>query len=106
MRAYVIETPGGPENLLLRDLPEPSPVPGSALLRVRAFGLNRSEWFTRRGDSPSVRFPRVLGIECVGEVVAAPGTDLVPGQRVAAMMGGMGRAYDGSYAELTLVPRE
>jgi NADPH:quinone reductase len=105
MRAYVIEEPGGPEKLLLRDIPTPEPVPGSALIRVRAFGLNRSEWFTRRGDSPSVIFPRVLGIECVGEVVAAPGTDLVVGQRVAAMMGGMGRQYDGSYAEFTRVPR-
>lgn len=105
MRAYVIEEPGGPEKLLLREVPTPEPVAGSVLIRVRAFGLNRSEWFTRRGDSPSVSFPRVLGIECVGEVVAAPGTDLAPGQRVAAMMGGMGRQFDGSYAELTRVPR-
>lgn len=106
MRAFVIEEPGGPEKLVLRDVPTPEPVPGSALIRVRAFGLNRSEWFTRRGDSPSVIFPRVLGIECVGEVVAAPATDLVVGQQVAALMGGMGRQYDGSYAEFTRVPRE
>jgi NADPH2:quinone reductase len=105
MRAYVIEQPGGPERLLLREVPTPEPVDGSVLIRVRAFGLNRSEWFTRRGDSPSVRFPRVLGIECVGEVMAAPGTDLAVGQRVAAMMGGMGREYDGAYAEVTRVPR-
>lgn len=105
MRAWVIEEAGGPEKLELREIPTPEPVTGSVLIRVRAFGLNRSEWFTRRGDSPSVKFPRVLGIECVGEVVAAPGTDLLPGQRVAAMMGGMGRAFDGSYAEYTRVPR-
>jgi NADPH:quinone reductase len=105
MRAWVIEEAGGPEKLELREVPTPEPASGSVLIRVRAFGLNRSEWFTRRGDSPSVKFPRVLGIECVGEVVAAPDTDLQPGQRVAAMMGGMGRAYDGSYAEYTRVPR-
>ena len=105
MRAWIIEEAGGPEKLELREVPKPPPVTGSVLIRVRAFGLNRSEWFTRRGDSPSVTFPRVLGIECVGEVVAAPGTDLEPGQRVAAMMGGMGRAFDGSYAEYTRVPR-
>jgi NADPH2:quinone reductase len=105
MRAYVIEEPGGPEKLLLREVPTPEPKEGSVLIRVRAFGLNRSEWFTRRGDSPSVKFPRVLGIECVGEVIAAPGSDLAVGQRVAAMMGGMGRTYDGAYAEVTRVPR-
>jgi NADPH:quinone reductase-like Zn-dependent oxidoreductase len=53
-----------------------------------------------------VRFPRVLGIECVGQVEDAGGTDLAVGQVVAALMGEMGRAYDGGYAEYTLVPRE
>lgn len=106
MRAWIIDEPGGPEQLELREVAAPAPVEGEVVIRVRAFGLNRSEWFTRRGDSPSVTFPRVLGIECVGEVVAAPGTDLLPGQRVAAMMGGMGRAFDGSYAEFTRVPRQ
>ena len=52
----------------------------------------------------AVKFPRILGIECVGVVEAAPGTPLTPGQKVAAVMGGMGRDYDGSYAEYTLVP--
>ena len=70
-----------------------------------AFGLNRSELFTRQGHSGSaVTFPRILGIECVGVVEAAPDSPLEPGQKVAAVMGGMGRAYDGSYAEYTLVP--
>ena len=105
MRAYVIIEPGGPDKLELREVQRPSPRPGWVLIRNRAFGLNRSEWFTRRGDSPSVSFPRVLGIECVGEVVEALGGDLESGQTVAAMMGGMGRQYDGSYAEYVLVPR-
>ncbi len=105
MQAYVIEAPGGPEALLFREIPRPASRDGWVLIRVRAFGLNRSEWFTRRGDSPNVRFPRVLGIECVGEVVSAPGSDLEEGQRVAALMGGMGREFDGSYAEYTLIPR-
>ncbi len=51
----------------LGKIPLPSLRDGWALIRIRAFGLNRSEWFTRRGESPSVQFPRVLGIECVGE---------------------------------------
>ena len=106
MRAYVIEEPGGPEKLELREIPRPEPRDGWVLIRNRAFGLNRSEWFTRRGQSPDVQFPRVLGIECVGEVVSAPGSDLFHGIRVAAMMGGMGRQFDGSYAECVLVPRQ
>jgi len=105
MRAFVITEPGGPEKLVLRDVPRPAPLEGWVLIRNRAFGLNRSEWFTRRGESPSVKFPRVLGIECTGEVVDAPGTDLTAGQRGAAMMGGMGRQYDGAYAEFVRVPR-
>jgi NADPH:quinone reductase len=106
MRGYVIEEPGGPERLELRVMHRPSIRDGWVLIRNRAFGLNRSEWFTRRGDSPSVKFPRVLGIECVGEVVAAPGSNLPVGQRVAAMMGGMGRQFDGSYAEYVLAPQQ
>ena len=106
MRAFVIEEPGGPEKLELREMPRPESRNGWVLIRNRAFGLNRSEWFTGRGQSPTVQFPRVLGIECVGEVVSAPGSNLSPGMRVAAMMGGMGRDFDGSYAEYVLVPRQ
>lgn len=106
MRAVVVSRPGGPEVLELVDRPVPEPVEGEVVIRIRAFGLNRAELFTRQGDSgPAVAFPRVIGIECVGSVEAAPGTDLEPGQTVVAMMGGMGRAFDGSYAEFTRVPR-
>ena len=106
MRAFVIEKPGGPEKLELRETPRPEPREGWVMIQNRAFGLNRSEWFTRRGQSPTVQFPRVLGIECVGEVVAAPGTDLAHGTRVAALMGGMGREFNGSYAEYVTVPSQ
>ena len=106
MRAVVVSRPGGPEVLELVERPIPDSTPGEVTIRVRAFGLNRAELFTRQGDSGSaVPFPRIIGIECVGEVVAAPGTDLHPGQTVAAMMGGMGRRFDGSYAEYTRIPR-
>jgi NADPH:quinone reductase-like Zn-dependent oxidoreductase len=105
MRAIVLTVPGGPEALEIHDLPRPAARDGWVLIRVEAFGLNRSELHTRLGLSPSVILPRVLGIECVGVVEAAPGTDLVPGQKVAAMMGGMGRDYDGGYAEFTSIPR-
>jgi NADPH:quinone reductase len=104
MRAYQLQVPGGPAALKLVELPDPAPEAGHVLIRVRAFGINRSEHFTRRGLSPGVALPRVLGIECVGTVIAAPGTTLQPGTTVAAMMGGMGRQYDGSYAEQVRVP--
>jgi NADPH2:quinone reductase len=106
MRAIRVHRPGGPEVLEIEELPRPEPRAGWVRIRVRAFGLNRSELYTRQGHSPSVRFPRVLGIECVGVVDDAGGTDLREGQTVAALMGEMGRAYDGGYAEYTLVPRE
>lgn len=106
MKAWIIRKAGGPEQFQLEDVETPVARAGWTLIRIRAFGLNRSEWFTRIGDSPTVRFPRVLGIECVGEVVDAGGLDLAPGTTVAAIMGGMGREFDGSYAQYTLVPHE
>ena len=106
MQAYIIIAPGGPGSLELREVPRPLPRDGWVLIRNRAFGINRSEWFTRIGESPSVVFPRILGIECVGEVAAAPGSNMPLGQCVAAMMGGMGRQFDGAYAEYVLVPKE
>ena len=90
--------------LRIEELPVPQPSPGQVLIRVEAFGLNRSELFTRQGLSPDVRFPRVLGIEAVGTVAAAPGGEFAVGEQVATVMGGMGRDYDGGYAEYTMVP--
>ncbi len=104
MQAAVVEEAGGPEVLKLRRRPIPTPSAGSVLIKVQAFGINRSELFTRQGHSPSVRFPRILGIEAVGEVVEAPGGELRTGEVVATAMGGMGRHFDGSYAEYTCVP--
>ncbi len=104
MKAAVIREPGAPEVLAIEELPVPKPASGWVLIRVMAFGLNRSELFTRQGHSPGVRFPRVLGIEAVGVVENAPGGEFRPGQTVATAMGGMGRAFDGGYAEYTSVP--
>ena len=104
MRAVVLDEPGPPEALRIRELPIPEPRRGWVLIQVRAFGLNRSELHTRLGLAEGVTFPRVLGIEAAGTVVSAPGTDLQRGQQVAAMMGGMGRTVDGGYAEYTCVP--
>src|SRR6516162_7403676 len=106
MKAYVISEPGGSEKLVFTEIKTPKAKPGWVLIKVRAFGLNRSEWFTRRGESPSVKFPRVLGIECVGEIADSLNPKLKKGQKVAAIMGGMGRDFDGSYAKYVLAPEK
>jgi NADPH:quinone reductase-like Zn-dependent oxidoreductase len=104
MKAAVIYEPGGPEVLKVENRPIPEPQPGQVLIRVKAFGLNRSELFTRMGLSPDVKFPRILGIEAVGVVAAAPGGEFQNGAIVATVMGGLGRKFDGGYAEYTCVP--
>jgi NADPH:quinone reductase-like Zn-dependent oxidoreductase len=104
MRAVVLDAPGPPEALQVRELPVPTAELGQVLIKVEAFGLNRSELHTRLGLAEGVTFPRVLGIEATGTVVRCPGGELEPGQQVAAMMGGMGRTFDGGYAEYTCVP--
>ncbi len=83
----------------------PEPQGGWIRIAVRAFGLNRSEVHLRLGLASNVTLPRVPGIEAVGIVDDANGTDLTNGQQVAALMGGMGRDFDGGYAEFTVVPR-
>lgn len=105
MRAIVVAEPGAPEVLELKEVPRPVAKAGWMLIKIKAFGLNRAELMTRKGWSgDAVQFPRIIGIECVGEVAEDPSGALAPGRRVATMMGEMGRAYDGSYAEYTLVP--
>ena len=104
MKAAVIHEPGGPEVLRIESRPIPTPQAGEVLIRIKAFGLNRSELFTRQGLSPGVMFPRILGIEAVGLVEEAPGSEFNKGDMVATAMGGMGRNFDGGYAEYTCVP--
>src|SRR6202008_208278 len=104
MKAAVIHEAGGPEVLKIENVPIPAPRKSEVLIRVKAFGLNRSELFTRQGHSPSVKFPRILGIEAVGLVEHAPGHEFSKGDAVATAMGGMGRQFDGGYAEYTCVP--
>jgi NADPH:quinone reductase-like Zn-dependent oxidoreductase len=107
MRAVVAERPDGPDGLIVREVPRPEPREGWALVRVEAFGLNRSEYKTLRGFAgDAVTFPRILGIELVGVVEAVHGDapPVPPGTKIAALMGDMGRAFDGGYAEYALVP--
>jgi NADPH:quinone reductase-like Zn-dependent oxidoreductase len=104
MRAAVCTRAGDPEVLEIRELPVPAVREGWSLVQVKGAGLNRSELRTRQGHSPNVTFPRVLGIECVGTVAASTDPALPDGSTVAAVMGEMGREFDGGYAEYALLP--
>ena len=74
--------------------------PGWVLVKVKAFGLNHSGKLLRLNEirADYIQKPVIPGIECVGEVVDASDTDLTAGQKAAALMGGMGRSFNGSYA--------
>ena len=107
MKAIVIYEAGGPEKLIYTDVPTPKVKPGWSLVRVMGRGVNHSEIFTREGQSPSVKFPRILGIECVGVIAESTDTERLPeGCKVISIMGEMGRAFDGGYAEYALLPND
>lgn len=102
MKAIVRQQYGGPEQLCVMEVPDPVAGKDEVLVRVRAFGINRAEQYFRQGHWGDVA--AISGIECAGEVVCDPSGKLQPGQRVFALMGGMGRSRSGSYAELVAVP--
>jgi NADPH:quinone reductase-like Zn-dependent oxidoreductase len=102
VRAIVLSGFGGLESLVIKELPDPQAKPGHVLIAIKAFGVNHAETHMRKGEWAEAA--EVSGIECVGEVLAAPGGEFRPGDKVAAFMGGMGRTINGSYAERTLVP--
>lgn len=106
MKAVVLHHPGPPGSLKLETRPIPTPGKGQVLIQIKAFGLNRSELFTRLGYSPNVKLPRILGNEAVGLIHEAPGGEFEKGDVVATCMGGLGRQVDGGYAEFTLVKAE
>ncbi|MEZ5832578.1 MAG: zinc-binding alcohol dehydrogenase family protein [Dongiaceae bacterium] len=102
MRAIVLEKFGGLDSLIYRDLPMPEPKPGQVLIEIKAFGINHAEMHMRRGEWAEAA--KVIGIECVGLVKACPGGEFPVGAKVAALMGGLGRTINGSYAEYTVAP--
>ena len=89
MRAAVTTKAGGLEVIEIQEKAKPAVKDGWVLIKIKAFGLNRSEIFTRKGDSPGVTFPRIQGIEYVGEKEYDPSGNYKKGQQVAAIMGGM-----------------
>lgn len=106
MKAAMIYEAGGPEQLKVEMVKQPEVKAGWSLVKVMGFGINHSEIFTRKGESPSVKFPRILGIECVGVVEESTSPNLKNGQKVVSFMGEMERAYDGGYAQYCLLPND
>ena len=102
MRAILRKQFGGPDVLEIREIPEPEPKAGHAVIEVKAFGINHAEMHMRRGEWAEIA--DVSGIECVGVVKSCPGGEFAVGTKVAALMGGLGRTINGSSAEYTRAP--
>jgi NADPH:quinone reductase-like Zn-dependent oxidoreductase len=102
MRAIVLEGFGGLESLVIKDISEPEPKSGHVVIQIKAFGINHAEMHMRRGEWAEAA--EVSGIECVGLVKSCPGGEFKVGSKVAALMGGLGRTINGSYAEYTRAP--
>jgi NADPH2:quinone reductase len=93
MRAVVYERHGGPDVLELKDVPDPSPGEGQALVDVEAAGINYRDVYEREGRSYATEPPAVNGVEGAGAVADS-------GERVAWI------GVPGSYAERVAAPRE
>jgi NADPH2:quinone reductase len=102
VKAAVLDGFGGVDVLVLRDIPKPEPKEGTVVIRIKAFGVNHAEMHMRRGEWAEAA--PVSGIECVGIVDSCPGGEFAVGTKVAALMGGLGRTINGSYAEYTRAP--
>ncbi|WP_447763489.1 zinc-binding alcohol dehydrogenase family protein [Sphingopyxis panaciterrae] len=102
MRAIILEKFGGLDSLVYKDIPKPEPLAGHVVIEIKAFGINHAEMHMRRGEWAEAA--EVSGIECVGIVHSCPGGEFAVGDKVAALMGGLGRTINGSYAQFTRVP--
>src|SRR5262245_23970075 len=102
MRAILRKKFGGPDVLEIREIPEPEPKAGHAVIQVKAFGINHAEMHMRKGEWAEIA--DVSGIECVGVIKSCPSGEFPVGTKVASLMGGLGRTINGSYAEYTRAP--
>nr|WP_232232151.1 zinc-binding alcohol dehydrogenase family protein [Mycobacterium triplex] len=101
MRAIILNGFGGLDRLVYTEIPKPLPRDGEVVIEVKGFGVNHAELHMRRGEWAEAA--EVSGIECVGIVDSCPGGEFPVGAKVAALMGGLGRTINGSYAQYTRV---
>ena len=107
MKAVLIDRITEGKDIVLSDVRVPESRPGWVLVKVKAFGLNHSEKLLRLSEirADYIQKPVIPGIECVGEIADPSDSGLRVGQKIVALMGGMGRSFNGSYAEYTRLPR-
>lgn len=106
MKAVVLERTCKAEDLKVSKVEIPKVKKDWVLVKVLGFGINRAEVILRdhEADEDYIDLPVIPGIECVGEVVDALNTRFKNGDKIAALMGGMGRSFNGGYAEYALLP--
>ena len=106
MKAVILTKPTESTEIKITECPTPAVKPGLVLVRIKSFGMNHSEQILRKSEisAPYIQKPIIPGIECVGEIADASDTAFTAGQKVIALMGGMGREFNGSYAEYALLP--
>jgi putative PIG3 family NAD(P)H quinone oxidoreductase len=101
MRAVIAPAPGGPEALVVAELPDPEPGPREVVLDVVASAVNRADLLQRMGFyPPPPGASDVLGLECSGRVRALGEgvTGWSVGDEACALLAG------GGYAEQVVVP--
>lgn len=108
MHAVVLDRVTAAIDVKLTEFTVPDVKPGWVLVKIKAFGLNHSEQILRLSEIQAdyIQKPIIPGIECVGEIADASDSGFAVGQKVVALMGGMGRSFHGSYAEYALLPAD
>mgnify|MGYP003571418851 CR=1 FL=1 len=106
MKAVLIDKITKAEEIFLSEVEMPKVKSSWVLVKIFAFGLNHSEKILRHGEilENYIEKPVIPGIECVGEIFDASDTNFKVGEKVVALMGGMGRNFNGSYAEFAILP--
>lgn len=106
MKAIVLNGSCSPQEMKITQIDLPKVKSGWVLIKIKAFGLNHAELVLRKyeADASYIQKPIVPGIECVGIVEDPSNSQFKKGDPVVALMGGMGRSFNGSYAEYALLP--
>lgn len=107
MKAVILTKPTKAEEIKITDVEIPKLKKDWVLIKVKSFGLNHSEKLLREFEIENdyIKKPIIPGIECAGIVADSLDNDFKIGDKVISFMGGLGRSFDGSYAEYCLAPK-